>query len=428
MTEARSAVEAVFRQEHGRIIASLIRISGSFDRAEEAMQEAFASALTVWPVQGVPHNPGAWIMAAAHRKWIDRTRRERTQRDKQEALRYETESREATVEPDAIAFIGEEDAVNILACDDRLRLMFTCCHPAVPREAQVALTLRMLGGLTTVEIAKAFLIPEVTMAQRLVRVKRKIQEAGIPYQIPPAAQLVERSQAVQIVIYLIFNEGYAASAGDELVRRDLCSEAIRLGRLLCHLLPEDPENSGLLALMILHYARRDGRVRDGKLVTLEEQDRSGWKRDEIAEGVALLERAVRLARPGPYQLQAAVAALHAEAATAVETDWRQIAALYEKLLSLQPTPVIALNYAVAVAMSGDWEEGLRLVEEAGGGGKLERYYLFHAARADLLRRMGRHEEASAAYGRAIELVTNPREREFLEDRLAASSLKPDTQS
>jgi RNA polymerase sigma-70 factor (ECF subfamily) len=420
--EAQSAVEAVFRQEHGRIIASLIRISGSFDRAEEAMQEAFASALSAWPAQGVPHNPAAWIMAAAHRKWIDRCRRERTQRDKQEAVRYETESRDASYDWDAVTFIGETEASTMFAWDDRLRLMFTCCHPAVPREGQIALTLRMLGGLTTVEIAKAFLVPESTMAQRLVRVKRKIQEAGIPYQIPPAAQLVERSQAVQTVVYLIFNEGYAASAGDELVRHDLCSEAIRLGRLLFHLLPDDPENAGLLALMLLHYARREGRVRDGKLVTLEDQDRSGWKRDEISEGCSLLERALLRGHPGPYQLQAAIAALHAEAATARDTDWRQIAALYQRLLTLQPTPVIALNHAVAVAMSGGWEEGLRLIEDAGAGGQLERYYLYYAARADLLRRMGRASEASAEYRRAIELVTNPREREFLEDRLAASTL------
>ncbi|HEY3740214.1 MAG TPA: RNA polymerase sigma factor [Bryobacteraceae bacterium] len=416
--EVQAAVEAVFRQEHGRIIASLIRISGSFDRAEEAMQEAFAAALATWPERGVPHNPGAWIMAAAHRKWIDRSRRERTRRDKQEALRYDTESRGDTGEQ-LLAVIDEEEreAANMLAWDDRLRLMFTCCHPAVPQEGQIALTLRMLGGLTTTEIAKAFLVPEATMAQRLVRVKRKIQEAGIPYQIPPASQLAERSRTVQTIIYLIFNEGYAASAGDELVRRDLCAEAIRLGRLLVQLLPDDPENAGLLALMILHNARRDGRVQDGKLVTLEDQDRSVWKRDEIAEGTSLLESVLRRKCPGPYQLQGAIAALHAEAPTPGDTDWRQIAALYSHLFALQPNPVVALNHAVAVAMSGNWEDGLRMIDEAGAGGRLERYYLFHAARADILRRMTRFDEAAQAYGRAIELATNPLEREFLTGRL-----------
>jgi RNA polymerase sigma-70 factor (ECF subfamily) len=407
----RPAVEAVFREEYGRIIAALIRISGSFDRAEEAMQDALASALVSWPAQGVPRNPGAWIMSAAHRKLIDRSRRDRTQRDKEDAVRYEIEARSSQD-------YNDEEFMRMLAWDDRLRLMFTCCHPALPREGQVALTLRMLGGLTTTEIAKAFLLPEPTLAQRLVRVKRKIQDAGIPYQVPRPEQLIERLYAVQAVIYLIFNEGYAASSGDELVRRDLCVEAIRLARLLCDLAPDDSESIGLLALMVLHHSRRDGRVCDGQLVTLEEQDRLLWKRVEIAEGSALVERALRRGRIGPYQLQAAIAALHAQPLAAADTDWPQIAALYERLLVLQPTPVVRLNHAVAVAMAGSFAEGLRLIDAAGADGRLDRYYLFHAARADVFRRMGQHsEEAAAAYRKAIELVANALERQFLERRL-----------
>ena len=402
---AKSVAESVFRAESGRIIATLIRISGSFDRAEEAMQEAFAAALSAWPEKGVPQSPAAWIIAAAHRKLIDQSRREKTKREKEDSLRYETPS---VIQPDE----WTEDAMQFP--DDRLRLMFTCCHPAINQEAQVALTLRTLGGLTTPEIARAFLTPEATLAQRLVRAKRKIQEAGIPYEVPPAHALAARLESVQAVIYLIFNEGYSAATGERLVRGDLCNEAIRLGRVLCELAPSEPENLGLLALMLLHDSRREARSVDGRLVTLEDQDRSLWDREAIAEGISLVERALRLGSPGPYQLQAAIAALHAEAATAAETDWRQIAALYERLLEMNPSPVIALNRGAAVAMSGRLAEGLGLIDGLRG---LENYYLFYAARADILRRMGRRGEAAEAYGRALGLVGNSVEREFLRRRL-----------
>ena len=406
--DSRQAVEAVFREESGRILSTLIRISGSFDWAEEAMQEAFAAALASWPEAGIPNSPAAWITAAAHRKLIDRGRRERTRREKQDSLAYESPS---LTLPDAAAL--EEEPVHLP--DDRLRLIFTCCHPAIGPEAQVALTLRTLGGLTTAEIAKAFLTPEPTMAQRLVRAKRKIQEARIPYQVPPPGELQTRLTSVQTVLYLIFNEGYSAASGDHLLRTDLCAEAIRLARVLCELLPGDAESMGLLALMLLHHSRRDARMREGRLVTLEEQDRSLWQRDEIAEGAALVERALRRGPPGPYQLQGAIAALHAQAETPKAIDWAQIAALYERLGQLLPTPVVALNHAVAVAMSAGIEEGLRRIDALSG---LDRYYLFHAARADLLRRLNRAAEAREAYGRALELTANAVERDYLQRRLA----------
>lgn len=411
MADVRSVAESVFRQESGRIVAGLIRISGSFDRAEEAMQEAFASALASWPVKGIPENPAAWIMTAAHRRLIDAARREQTRREKQEALNYAVQIAGSAPSPEV------EDATMDFP-DDRLRLMFTCCHPALNVAAQVALTLRTLGGLTTAEIAKAFLLPEPTLAQRLVRAKRKIQEARIPYEVPPKDRLPERLAAVQAVIYLIFNEGYAASSGTELVRHDLCAEAIRLGRVLCELLSREAENTGLLALMLLHHSRRDARVVNGELITLEEQNRSLWDRDAISEGLILAERALRTGPVGPYQLQAAIAALHAEAETAEETDWRQIATLYEKLMELNPSPVIGLNHAVAVAMSGRLEDGLGRIEDLGQAGVLDQYYLFHAARADLLRRLNRFAEAGAAYQRAAALATNPIELEFLKRRLS----------
>ena len=408
MDDIRSAVESVFRQESGRIVASLIRISGSFDRAEEALQESFASALASWPVKGIPDNPAAWIMTAAHRKLIDAARKEKTRLEKQDSLQYQTAM--ANVREDA-----EIEAEPMHFPDDRLRLIFTCCHPALNAEAQVALTLRTLGGLSTPEIARAFLVPEATLAQRLVRAKRKIQEARIPYQVPPPDRLPERLAAVQAVIYLVFNEGYGATSGSKLVREELSSEAIRLGRMLCELLPQQGENIGLLALMLLHDSRRNARVVHGELITLEDQDRSLWDRGEIAEGLMLVERGLKLGRPGPYQIQAAIAAVHAEADDSSKTDWAQIAALYEVLMDMHPSPVIALNHAAAVAMSGRIEEGLERIDDLSGS--LDQYYLFHAARADLLRRLNRHAGAAAAYQRALGLATNQLEIDFLSRRL-----------
>ncbi|HYL36107.1 MAG TPA: RNA polymerase sigma factor [Bryobacteraceae bacterium] len=410
MPDIRAAAESVFREHSGRIIAGLIRICGSFDRAEEAMQEAFASALASWPVKGIPENPAGWILTAAHRKLIDTARKERTRREKQDALSYQT----ATT---AFSPVEELDQAQMNFPDDRLRLIFTCCHPAINLEAQVALTLRTLGGLSTAEIAKAFLLPETTLAQRLVRAKRKIQAARIPYEVPPHHRLPARIQAVQAVIYLIFNEGYSASSGTDLVRNDLCAEAIRLGRVLCELLPQHAENIALLALMLLQDSRRDARTLDGELMTLEEQDRSRWGQAAISEGLILVEKALRLGPVGPYQLQAAIAALHAQAVTPEETDWAQITELYAALLELNPSPVIGLNHAVAVAMSGGLEDGLERINELGRSGVLDHYYLFHAARADLLRRLNRSREAAAAYQKAAALATNPVEINFLQRRL-----------
>jgi RNA polymerase sigma-70 factor (ECF subfamily) len=415
MPQASDTLEQVFREEYGRIIATLIRHSGSFDLAEEALNEAFVSAAATWERDGPPRNPGAWLTTVAHRKLLDAVRRDKTRAEKQSEIEYETTRLQPFAEPELL-----EEPVEYP--DDRLRLIFTCCHPSLNREAQVALTLRTLGGFTTTEIAHAFLLPETTLAQRLVRAKQKIRLAGIPYEIPSLERLTDRLAAVQAVIYLIFNEGYSASAGENLVRNDLCAEAIRLGRVLCELMPNEPENSGLLALMLLQDSRRRARVNDrGELMLLEEQDRSLWDRKEIDEGVRLVERALAMRRPGSYQVQAAIAAVHCEAETAADTDWRQIVALYERLLRISSSPVVALNYAAAVAMSDGPETGLELIESAGAGGRLEQYYLFHAARADLLRRLNRFDEAHTAYERALSLSTNRVEQNYIRQRLAETS-------
>lgn len=411
VTDPKRLADSVFREEGGRILASLIRICGSFDLAEEAMQDAFASALVNWPSRGVPENPGAWITAVAHRKLIDNARRQTTRIGKQDALQHEIEQTGQNDEP------AVED-MSTTYPDDRLRLIFTCCHPALNGQAQVGLTLRTLGGLTTGEIARAFLVPETTLAQRLVRAKQKIRDANIPYEVPAREVLPERLESAQAVLYLIFNEGYVATASEHLVRGDLCAEAIRLARTLCELMPTEPENLGLLALMLLHDSRRNGRVNSaGDLVPLEEQDRTKWNGHQIAEGLAVLERAMHFRRPGAYQLQAAIAALHAEAEDPQQTDWRQIATLYAQLRRLSPTPVVALNQAVAVAMAEGLEPGLAMVDALGAGGELDDYYLFHAARADILRRMGCHNDAKSSYERALALVTNPVERRYLTRRL-----------
>ena len=400
-------IQHLYQSESRRVLATLIRLLGDFDLAEEAMHEAFAAALQQWDKEGAPQNPRAWLVSTGRFKAIDQIRRRARFDASLEQLARELESDTETL---------PEDQPDIE--DDRLRLIFTCCHPGLSSEAQIALTLREVCGLTTEEIARAFLTSAATLAQRIVRAKAKIRDARIPYEVPAQEQLAERLQAVLHVIYLVFNEGYAASAGDQLVRHDLSQEAIRLGRLLHELLPE-PEVEGLLALMLLHDARRDARTSaEGDLVVLQEQDRSLWHQDQIREGCARVMRALGSRRFGPFTLQAAIAAVHAEATSAEQTDWEQIVGLYDALLQVVPSPVVALNRAVAVAMHQGPEQGLALVDELFTQGLLRDYHLAHAARADFCRRLGRHDEARAAYKRALELATQAPERRFLERRLA----------
>ncbi|OXM45610.1 RNA polymerase subunit sigma-24 [Amycolatopsis thailandensis] len=407
-TDLGTAITRAFREESGQVIATLIRVTGDWDLAEECVQEAFALALRTWPRDGVPAKPGAWLTTAARNRAIDRIRREAVGAEK---LREAAELTAAEPEWD-------ESGVH----DDRLRLIFTCCHPALPLEGQVALALRTLAGLTTAEIARAFLVSETTMSQRLVRVKRKIRTAGIPYRVPPSDLLPERTAAVLGMLYLLFNEGYSASAGTDLLRPDLSAEAIRLARILAGLMPGEPEVLGLLALLLLHDARRATRIDDeGTLVSLEDQDRDGWNTTEIAEGTELLETALRYGVPGQYQIQAAIAACHATAARASDTDWAQIAALYGELLRFVPSPVVELNRAVAVAMAEGPEAGLDLADRLTADGTLPGYHLLPATRADLLRRLDRFDEAADAYREALALAGTDAERAYLSRKLAEFS-------
>jgi len=401
-------IETLYRSESGRILATLIRLLGDFDLAEEAMHEAFATALSLWSSSGVPVSPRPWLISTARFKAIDTLRRRaRLNASQDELVRY-LEAQGSSAESS-----NEEDSVE----DDRLRLIFTCCHPSLAPEAQVALTLREVCGLTTEEIARAFLITPATLAQRIVRAKAKIRETPIPYEVPTAQELPRRLGAVLQVIYLVFNEGYSAAAGAEVTRAELTGEAIRLARLLTELQPE-PEVIGLLSLMLLQESRRAARTSPiGELILLQDQDRSLWNREQIAEGVALLEKALKSRRFGPYTLQAAIAAVHAEAETAAATDWRQIVALYNQLVRIQPTPVVLLNRAVAIAMRDGPEAGLAHIEAVMEHGELANYYLAHSAHADMYRRLGRTDEARASYEKALALTQQGPERQFLQERI-----------
>jgi RNA polymerase sigma-70 factor (ECF subfamily) len=405
--DVEAAVAEAFHAEWGRVVATLVRLTGDWDLAEECAQDAFTTALERWPRDGIPRRPGAWLTTVARHRAVDRARRARL---------GESKTREVAVMAAGgggadIGTSSDEDVP-----DDRLRLMFTCCHPSLSFEAQVALTLRTLAGMTTPEIAHAFLVPEATMAQRIVRAKRKIRNAGIPFEVPPPHQLVERTAAVLAVLYLLFNEGYSASAGSDLVRSGLTAEAIRLGRVLCALMPDEPEALGLVALMLFHDARRAARVDAfGDLVVLSEQDRSLWDAAAIAEGRLRLDAAARLGRPGPFQMQAAIAACHVR--DDLTTDWAEIAELYDQLFALTPSAVIALNRAVAVSMSEGPEAGLVLLDRIGADGELRAYHLLPAARADMLRRLGRRAEAAESYRRAFDLAGTDAERRYLERRL-----------
>jgi RNA polymerase sigma-70 factor, ECF subfamily len=405
--EVEAAVAEAFHAEWGRVVATLVRLTGDWDLAEECAQDAFATALERWPRDGIPRRPGAWLTTVARNRVVDRTRRQRLGDSKTQEVAVMTAG-------------ADDEATTEDVPDDRLRLMFTCCHPALSFEAQVALTLRTLAGMTTPEIAHAFLVPEATMAQRLVRAKRKIRNAGIPFAVPPPHQLVERTAAVLAVLYLLFNEGYSASSGTDLVRRSLTAEAIRLGRVLCTLMPDEPEALGLVALMLFHDGRSAARVdRDGDIVVLTEQDRSLWDTAAIAEGRAHLQTAGRLGRSGPFQVQAAIAACHVR--DDGPTNWAEIADLYDHLFVMTPSAVIALNRAVAVSMSQGPEAGLALLDDIAPGGELRAYHPLPAARADMLRRLGRRAEAAEAYRRAFDLAGTDAERRYLQRRLLEAS-------
>lgn len=413
LPNATAAIDSLYRSDWGRIVATLIRLLGDFDLAEETAQEAFAAAVDQWARDGVPEYPRAWIIQTAKHKAIDRIRRKTVFAEKLEL--YVASGMAPTEETPAYE-------INEIP-DDRLRLIFTCCHPALAPDAQVALTLRMLGGLETDEIARAFLVPNVTMAQRIVRAKKKIRDAGIPYKSPETSELPERLNAVLTVIYLIFNEGYAATRGGPLVRADLCAEAIRLARLIRTLMAPNPpsEVTGLLALMLLHDSRHAARLDEaGDIVLLQDQDRRKWDQAKIAEALPLVEEAFK-ASPGPYSIQAAISALHCQAARPEDTDWRQIVSLYGLLERLQPSPIVSLNRSVAVSMVGGPEAALRLIDELDETGDLDSYQLFHAARADMLRRLNRLTEAAKSYSRALALATNDSERRFIEKRLSQTT-------